>query len=71
MKITISYDTSNIDDLLLKAELELDKVKYDLDAPEWYWDRSKWNELKIQKVALGKKIAVYLQMLDSCSTIEE
>jgi hypothetical protein len=39
--------------------------------PEWYWDRSKWNELKIQKVALGKKVAAYLQMLDSCSNIEE
>jgi hypothetical protein len=70
VKITISYDTSGVDDLLLEAELELDEVKFDLSMPEWYWDRSKWNELKIQKVALCKKV-VCLQMLDSCSTIEE
>jgi hypothetical protein len=70
VKITISYDTSSVDDLLLKAELELDKVKYDLDSPEWYWTKSEWNKLKIQKVALGKKISSYLQMLDSYSTIE-
>jgi hypothetical protein len=70
VKITISYDTSSVDDLLLKAELELDKVMYDLDSPEWYWTKSEWNKLKIQKVSLGKRIDSYLQMLDSYSTIE-
>jgi hypothetical protein len=69
VKITISYDTSSVDDLLLKTELELEEVKFDLGMPEWYWDRGKWNELRIQKVALGKKVAAYLQMSDSCSTI--
>jgi uncharacterized protein YdcH (DUF465 family) len=70
VKITISYDTSSVDDLLLKAEMELDKVIYDLDSPEWYWTKSEWNKLKIQKVALCKRIDSYLQMLDSYSTIE-
>jgi hypothetical protein len=70
VKITISYDTSSVDDLLLNAELELDKVMYDLDSPEWYWTKSEWNKLKIQKVALSKRIDSYLQMLDSYSTIE-
>jgi hypothetical protein len=70
VKITISYDTSSVDDLLLKAEMELYKVLYDLDSPEWYWTKSEWNKLKIQKVALGKRIDSYLQMLDSYSTIE-
>jgi hypothetical protein len=70
VKITISYDTSSVDDLLLKAEMELDNVKYDLDSPGWYWTKSEWNKLKIQKVALGKRIDSYLQMLDSYSTIE-
>jgi hypothetical protein len=70
VKITISYDTSSVDDLLLNAELELDKVMYDLDSPEWYWTKSEWNKLKIQKVALGKRIDSYLQILNSYSTIE-
>jgi hypothetical protein len=35
----------------MKWQGVFDKLNYDLAVPEWYWDRSQWNRLKVEVVA--------------------
>lgn len=52
----ITNDVTTITDNLVDLYDRIAKTNYDMEAPLWYWNRSKWNQLAIDKVALQASI---------------
>ena len=50
MKVTI--DTQTTWDLKIKYLVELDKINYDLDSPDWYWLPNEWARFRAKKIVV-------------------
>jgi hypothetical protein len=56
--------TLTVEDVRNKIEEQLEEVLFDLSMPCWYWDKSKWNTLHIDKIALKKQLLKYDKEID-------
>ncbi len=40
----------------MEQMLKRDRIDYDLDSPEWYWARTEWNRLRVDKAMVETSI---------------